>query len=119
MTNYCNSRYEDYTKRKNWEWNSGIRDSITCLGLNPILGIKLNAVDEIWLLRDRGNFSAHLAQRYRKSIKEFGAMSDAEKKNINYSLKWKAETEETKQTIGYAAKYLKEIRQVYFNKFKQ
>ena len=123
MSYIPNCHYEEYKKDrneggKNWEWKSGIRDSIDCLlGSRPILGIRPTCQEEIQFIRDRANFSAHLMQRQIKALHEFPKMTSAQQEAVHNRIKWTAEEDETKETIMMTAKYLRYIRETYFDKF--
>ena len=101
----------------NWEWNNGIRDSISCLNLSAILGLKATATEEIQDIRNLGNFSAHLPQKQVETLRKYSEMSDTKRRSIGYRIKWTAEEPETKIAIENTSKYLKHIRERYFTKF--
>ena len=113
-----NTRYGEYAKWENWNWDSGIKDSIYCLlGAKPLLGIKPTCQDEIQLIRDRANFSTSLMQRQIKTFHEFLEMTQVDREALYNRIKWAAEKAETKEILTMAAKYLRHIREVYFQKF--
>lgn len=110
-----NENYDKYSKK--WEWNYGIKKAIYELNLLALFDSNVTAQDEIYLIRDRGNFSAHLAERQAKEFKKYSNMTEEERKDVNYKIKTTAEGEEVLDTLQKAAKYLIYIRNVYFEKY--
>ena len=111
-----NENYTKYTK-DNWTLD-GMRDAIHKLDLNPIFNSGSSAEYEINSIRDKGNFSAHLAQRQSRAFKEFSEMNDQQRRNNGYHIKTTAEEEDTRYTILQTAKYLIYIREQYFKKYQ-
>ena len=94
-----------------------IKDAIHELDLKPIFDSESSAECEIYLIRNRGNFSAHLAQRQARAFREYSEMTDQQRKERNYRIKTTAEEEDVRDTMQQTAKYLSYIRDVYFRKY--
>jgi hypothetical protein len=56
-------------------------------------------------------------QRQVKALGEFSEMTLAEREALHNRIKWTAEEDETKETLTMAAKYLRYMREIYFQKF--
>lgn len=110
-----NDNYAKYSEK--WEWGYGIKDAIHELKLSPLFDSESTAECEIYLIRNRGNFSAHLAQRQAKAFREYIEMTEQQRKDLNYRIKTTAEEEAVRDTLQKTAKYLSYIREAYFRKY--